>query len=171
MIYLLSQILDRSAERFPDREAFRCDGEGLTYGELLQRANGLAHWLVDHGVKRGDRVGIYLNKSLESAIAIYGIWKAGAAYVPLDPSTPLARTTYSLNQCNIRHLITQPSKRRRLPDILSASPQVQWVVGLPQSAVPEASLTRCDWADLPLSDLAPSVNLVAQDLADRKSVV
>ena len=73
MIYLLSQILDRSAEQFPEREAFRCDGASLTYGELLRRANGLAHKLVDLGVKRGDRVGIYLNKSLESAIAIYGI--------------------------------------------------------------------------------------------------
>ncbi|MEL6816948.1 MAG: AMP-binding protein, partial [Cyanobacteria bacterium J06598_3] len=72
MMYLLSQILDRSAARYPDHEAFRCEGVGLTYAELLQRANGLAQWLVDSGVERGDRIGIYLNKCLESAIAVYG---------------------------------------------------------------------------------------------------
>ncbi len=88
MMYLLSHILDRSAEQFSEREAFRCEGKRLTYGELLQQANGLAHTLIDLGVQRGDRVGIYLSKSLESAVAIYGIWKAGAAYVPVDPSAP-----------------------------------------------------------------------------------
>ncbi|MGB7086563.1 MAG: AMP-binding protein [Phormidesmis sp.] len=105
MIYLLSQILDRSAERFPEREAFCCEGKGITYAELLRRANGLAHWLVTNGVRRGDRVGIYLNKSLESAIALYGIWKAGAAYVPLDPSAPISRNRYVIEHCGIRHLI------------------------------------------------------------------
>lgn len=118
MLYLLSQILDRSAEQFPDHDAFRCDGQGITYGDLLRRANGLAHWLIEHGVQRGDRVGIYLSKSLETAIAVYGIWKAGAAYVPLDPSAPIARTAYAINHCGIRHLITQRSKRSRLPDLL-----------------------------------------------------
>ncbi|MEO1619426.1 MAG: amino acid adenylation domain-containing protein [Cyanobacteria bacterium J06632_3] len=179
MVYLLSQILDRSAERYCEREAFRCEGEGLTYGDLLRRANGLAHWLVDHGVKRGDRVGIYLNKSLESAISIYGIWKAGAAYVPLDPSAPLSRIAYSINHCSIRHLITHRSKRRKLPELLSIVPDVRWVVGIPDSLKlgeelgeeleeaerKNAVLTRCDWEDLPLCDHAPNVHLLAQDLA------
>ncbi|MEM1256184.1 MAG: AMP-binding protein [Cyanobacteria bacterium P01_H01_bin.21] len=133
MIYLLSQILDRSAEQFPEREAFRCDGKSLTYGELLRQANGLAHQLVDLGVRRGDRVGIYLSKSLESAIAIYGIWKAGAAYVPLDPGAPVARTAYAINHCGIRHLVTQKSKRMRMADLLDAT-AVGAPVGAPHAA-------------------------------------
>ncbi|MEL6815716.1 MAG: amino acid adenylation domain-containing protein [Cyanobacteria bacterium J06598_3] len=170
MIYLLSQILDRSAERFPDRAAFRCEGESITYGELLGRANGLAHWLVANGVERGDRVGIYLSKSLESAIAMYGIWKAGAAYVPLDPSAPRARLSFVIDHCGISHLVTQKSKRRKLPELLKASPTVRAVVGVPddfelESLASGGELVRCDWSALPVREVAPAVRLVAQDLA------
>ncbi|MBE9066940.1 amino acid adenylation domain-containing protein [Leptolyngbya cf. ectocarpi LEGE 11479] len=165
MIYLLSQILDRSAEQFPDHEAFRCDGESLTYGELLRRANGLAHTLISMGVKRGDRVGIYLSKSLESAVAIYGVWKAGAAYVPLDPGAPVARTAYAINHCGIRHLITQKSKRMRIPDLLAASPNLGCVIGLPESFDLERSMDRCDWPDISPSDASPNVRVMEQDLA------
>ncbi|NEP55209.1 MAG: long-chain fatty acid--CoA ligase, partial [Moorea sp. SIO3C2] len=141
MIYLLSQILDQSAARFPERDAFRCNGQGLTYKQLLQQANGLAHVLVDYGVKRGDRVGIYLNKSLESAIALYGIWKAGAAYVPLDPSAPIARTAYAINHCGIRHLITHKAKRRQIPDLVAAAPHLSHGIGLPEENL--SSLQGC----------------------------
>ena len=172
MIYLLSQILDHSAEKFPEREAFCCDGKSLTYRELLRRANGLAHKLIDLGVQRGDRVGIYLSKSLESAIAIYGIWKAGAAYVPLDPSAPVARTAYAINHCGIRHLITQKSQRMRMADLLDAiaveSPHavpLQHIIGLPETFTLDHGVNHCDWLDIHLSDTPPSVNLMEQDLA------
>lgn len=173
MIYLLSQILDSASNRFPNHQAFRCEGKAITYAELLRRANGLAHWLVENGVRRGDRVGIYLSKSLESAVSIYGIWKAGAAYVPLDPAAPIARTAYVVNHCGIRHLITQPSKRRKLPQLLAASPELRWIVGLPDSfdlsadlnVRSEQTIIRCEWAGLPSEETAPDVRLVAKDLA------
>ncbi|MEM9484038.1 MAG: amino acid adenylation domain-containing protein [Cyanobacteria bacterium P01_F01_bin.116] len=175
MMYLLSQILDRSAEQFPDRDAFRCDGKSLTYVELLRRANGLAHILIAMGVQRGDRVGIYLSKSLESAIALYGIWKAGAAYVPLDPAAPIARTAYAINHCNIRHLITQKSKRMRMPELLEATlgasdgaplqQPLQCVIGLPDGFELKGIVDRCDWANILPSDVSPSVRLMEQDLA------
>ncbi|MEL7511580.1 MAG: amino acid adenylation domain-containing protein [Cyanobacteria bacterium J06554_3] len=173
VIYLLSQILDRSAEQFPDKEAFRCEGEGITYALLLRRANGLAQWLAAHGVKRGDRVGIYLPKSLASAIAIYGIWKAGAAYVPLDPSAPPARISHMLNDCDVRHLITHKSKRRQLPEVLANAPSVTCVVGVPETvdlAVGSGGdlgtdIIRCDWDELPVSENSPDIKVLAQDLA------
>ena len=165
MVYLLSQILDRSAQRYPDHEAFRCEGVGLTYAELLQRANGLAQWLVAAGVERGDRVGIYLNKCLESAIAVYGIWKAGAAYVPLDPNAPTERTAYAMNHCGIRCLITQKGRRLRIPDLLAATPNLSCIVGLPDSFELAKPLIRCDWANLPVVDDAPTVRTIEQDLA------
>ncbi|MEL6327857.1 MAG: amino acid adenylation domain-containing protein [Cyanobacteria bacterium J06626_23] len=165
MMYLLSQILDRSAERFPQREAFRFEGEGLTYEQLLLRANGLALMLVNHGVRRGDRVGIYLNKGFESAIALYGIWKAGAAYVPLDPSAPIARTAYAINHCGIRHLITQKAKRTRMPDLLNAAPGLAFILGLPKSFELASSIERCDWSEVVPSETPPAVSLMEQDLA------
>ncbi len=63
----------------------RFSGKSLSYAELESRTNSLARLLIEQGVRRGDRVGIFMNKGLESAVAIYGIMKAGAAYVPLGP--------------------------------------------------------------------------------------
>ena len=167
MIYLLSQILDRSAERFPDQDAFRYEGKSLTYAQLWYRANGLAGWLREQGVQRGDRVGIYLSKSLETAIAVYGIWKAGAAYVPLDPSAPIARTALAIHQCGIRHLLTQKSKRSRLPALLEAAPNITCVLGLPENLdqpLPR-TITRCDWNAIPKQESAPAARLMEQDIA------
>jgi len=62
MIYLLPHTVEQSAKTFPHKEAFRCDEVGLTYADLNSKMNQIARTLVDHGVKRGDRVGIYLHK-------------------------------------------------------------------------------------------------------------
>ncbi|MEM7065587.1 MAG: amino acid adenylation domain-containing protein [Cyanobacteria bacterium P01_B01_bin.77] len=171
MIYLLSQILDQSVKQFSDHEAFRCDGESLTYGELLRRANGLAHTLVSMGVRRGDRVGIYLSKSLESTVAIYGIWKAGAAYVPLDPGAPTSRTAYAINHCGIRHLITQKSKRMKIPGLLDATvgayhgTPLRYIVGLPENFELEHGVKHCAWSEIFPSNTPPTVKVMEQDLA------
>src|ERR1700716_920586 len=84
MAYLLPQLLSRSAARDPAREAVAFKDELLTYGELEQASNRLAHVLIAAGVGRGDRVGIYLAKSPVSLISIYGILKTGAARRTLD---------------------------------------------------------------------------------------
>ena len=86
MLFLLPHAVDRSAQRFGDRQAVGFLDERLTYGQLARRANGLARVLIDQGVKRGDRVGILMSKSIRCPEAIHGIMKAGAAYVPLDPA-------------------------------------------------------------------------------------
>jgi acyl-CoA synthetase (AMP-forming)/AMP-acid ligase II len=114
MVFLLPQTIDRAAERFPEKEAVRFYDQHLTYAELARRSNSLAHFLVEQGVKRGDRVGVYMNKCLASAVAIYGIMKAGAAYVSLDASAPIARLAYVARDCGIRHLITERGKERCL---------------------------------------------------------
>src|SRR5262245_19267088 len=104
MIHSLSQVLEQAAARYPEREAVRCQQQSLSYAQLQARAARLAAALAQHGVQRGERVGIYLNKSLESVVAIYGIMRAGAAYVPLDPFAPVARLRQIINDCGIRCL-------------------------------------------------------------------
>ena len=112
MIYLLPQAVDQSADKYPDHEAMRFNGQGLTYAELAHRTDKLARLLIDQGVRKGDRVGIYLNKSLESAVAIYGIMKAGAAYVPLDPLAPISRLKLVIEDCGIRQIVSHPPKAK-----------------------------------------------------------
>ncbi len=110
MLYLLPRAVDLAVQRFPEREAVRYSGQSLTYAGLASRANGLAHILRYQGLNCGDRVGIFMNKSLDSAVAMHGIMKAGGAYVPLDPFAPVSRIAYMIRDCGIRHLVTTDLK-------------------------------------------------------------
>ncbi len=122
MIYLLSHAITEAAGRSPDHEAIRFAGVGLTYAALAERAAQLARFLAENGVARGDRVGIYMNKSLESVIALYGIMLAGAAYVPLDPFAPVARLAFVIRDCGIRCLISRDDKAEQLRQMLDIGP-------------------------------------------------
>ena len=107
---LVHDLVAGSAERFPTRTAV-VDGErSLTYAELDATANRLAHLLAAHGVRHGDRVGLYLEKSLEAVVGIYGILKAGGTYVPLDPAAPPARLGAIARDAGLRCLITGSEK-------------------------------------------------------------
>jgi amino acid adenylation domain-containing protein len=165
MIYLLAQIVDSTAERYPDKEAFRFYDQSLTYAELVQRSNSLARLLVELGVKRGDRVGVFLHKSLETAVAVYGIMKAGAAYVPLDPLTPLPRLAQILESCEIRQLVTQPQKRTVLAELSRMDNELDYVIGL--NPLPDVSLPTISWDEVfKEPDISPAYEgITEQDMA------
>jgi amino acid adenylation domain-containing protein len=95
---------------FPDKEAVRIQGAGVTYVELDLFTNQLAHALLSIGVRRGDRVGIYVHKSLASIVSVFGILKAGGVYVPLDPGAPARRLAYIMRNCDIRVVLTSTEK-------------------------------------------------------------
>src|SRR3981081_2541669 len=85
MSYILQQLLTRSAALYPTKVAVWARGHSLTYGELEERSNQLAHLLRARGVKKGDRVGLFFPKCVESLVCMFGVLKAGGVYVPLDP--------------------------------------------------------------------------------------
>ncbi len=93
----------------PDVTAVRCGGASLTYRELDELSSLLTCELQTRGVKRGDRVGLCLERSVELLIGIYGILKAGAAYVPLDPRLPTQRLTYMIRDSGTAVCVTQTS--------------------------------------------------------------
>lgn len=117
MTYLLSQIIDNAAQKFPALQAFRFQGNTATYADLSTWTNQLANVLIEQGVKRRDRVGIFMNKCLEMPVAVHGIMKAGAAYVPIDPAAPAERLKFIINDCNISVLIADKTKGRLLGTI------------------------------------------------------
>jgi len=140
MVKTLSQILDNTAQKHPNIEAFKCGNAVLSYAEILQKTNQFATHLVSLGVQKGDRVGIYLERSIETAIAIYGIMKAGAAYVPLDPSAPQSRIVFLLNDCNIEHLITSKLQVKKVMKFLEQETPLQSIIGVnKEMAVPTIS--------------------------------
>jgi amino acid adenylation domain-containing protein len=100
--------LDATVRRSPGRTAVEDPGRAtLTYGELDALSDRLRDRLVSLGVKPGDRVGMYLVKSVDAIAAIYGILKAGAAYVPVDPTAPPARCAYIHSNCSVRVVIAE----------------------------------------------------------------
>ena len=99
-------MFEQQAEARPDDIALVCADQRMTYGELERRANQLARFLRSLGVRRGDCVGLWLERSLDAYIALLGILKAGAAYVPLDPDCPAERAAFILSDCHARVLVT-----------------------------------------------------------------
>jgi amino acid adenylation domain-containing protein len=114
MAYILQQLLSKSAARFPEKPAVWARGRSISYRELEERSNQLAQLLVESGVRKGDRVGLFFPKSVESVVSMFAILKAGGVYVPLDPQAPVDRIGYIIGNCGIRVLITQDEKRRAL---------------------------------------------------------
>ena len=90
-------------------------GQSLTYAELDQRANALAHHLLDLGVRPDDRVAIVARRGLDTLVGLLAILKAGAAYVPLDPAHPAERLSYLLEDSAPLAVLTQRGLRGHLP--------------------------------------------------------
>ena len=108
------QIIEAQAERAPQAIALSIGGESLSYEQLNQRANRLAHKLRAQGVGPEVRVGLAVERGFEMIIGLLAILKAGGAYVPLDPDSPSARLGYLLEDSGIALLLTQAEVRTRL---------------------------------------------------------
>ncbi|MEH2003498.1 MAG: condensation domain-containing protein [Nostoc sp.] len=102
----IHQLFEAQVESTPDAVAVVFQNEQLTYRELNSRANQLAHYLRSLGVQTNELVGICLDRSLEMVVGVLGILKAGAAYLPLDPKHPQARTAFMVEDSQVKVLLT-----------------------------------------------------------------
>ncbi|THA54595.1 non-ribosomal peptide synthetase [Streptomyces sp. A1136] len=112
----LHETFARHARRRPDAVAVSCEGRSLTYAELDGRAEALAVRLRAAGVGRESLVGLFLDRGLDTAVAILGVFKAGGGYVPMDPLYPAARLARILGDATPHVLITHDALRGALPD-------------------------------------------------------
>ncbi|MDX7999530.1 amino acid adenylation domain-containing protein [Xenorhabdus sp. Reich] len=103
----IHQLIERQVQRDPDAVAVEFGEQTLTYAELDQQANQLAHFLIQQGVGTGVCVGLSVDRSLEAVVCFLAILKAGGAYVPMDPHYPLERNRYVIENARLRLLITQ----------------------------------------------------------------
>ncbi|MWC27752.1 non-ribosomal peptide synthetase/MFS transporter [Paenibacillus sp. MMS18-CY102] len=101
------QQFERQAERLADQEAVRCENKSYTYKQLNEKANQMARYLGQLGVKSETVVGLYLDRSLDMMAGLLGVMKSGGAYVPLDPKNPIERVKTVIQEAGVSILFTE----------------------------------------------------------------
>jgi len=110
-------IFEEQVKNHPNDIALICEDKTLTYKELNKKANSLAHHLIEKGVKSNDIVCIMTNRSFETIVCMMGILKAGAAFFNVDPTYPIERTKYYLEDSKTRYVLTQKELKDRVESI------------------------------------------------------
>ena len=112
----LPQLFEQQVGRSPDAPACVAGDTALSYSELNARANQLAHFLIAREIGPGTLIGICLNRTESILVALLGILKTGAAYLPLDPTYPQERLAYILEDAQAKLVITEEAVQGFLPD-------------------------------------------------------
>lgn len=110
-------IFESQVKHHPDDIAIICEDMSLTYDELNKKANSLAHHLIQKGIGANDIVCIMTNRSFETIVCMMAILKAGAAFFNVDPTYPIDRTKYYLEDSKTRYVLTQKELRDRVSSI------------------------------------------------------
>lgn len=113
----LHELFEHNAAHKPDASAIFFREEKVTYRELDQRANQLAHFLIQQGIEHESRVGLCADRSVEMVVGILGILKAGAAFVPIDPTYPADRLDFMIDDSDVEILLSQKALKHAFPEI------------------------------------------------------
>ena len=170
MAFLLHQLLSESAAKYPDREAIAFRDQSMTYAELERETNKLAHTLLGIGVDRGEQVGIYMNRCITSIVAVFGILKAGATYVPIDPMSPPSRLGYIMNKCGMKFMLTFQEKLANIERVFPENSSLEGILVMNGSDSGSRSLGSTkliDWQEIRgvTRGGAPWTNAIDSDLA------
>jgi non-ribosomal peptide synthetase component F len=112
---LLPQLFEMQAVKTPHHIAVYFNQDTLTYAQLNDKANALAHHLIAKGSRPGSLVGLCIERSCNLIVGVLGILKAGAGYVPLDPEYPQERLQYMMETAQMPLLITNKNLEAKLP--------------------------------------------------------
>lgn len=116
----MHEQFETQVRRIPHKKAVRHGADDLSYAELNRKSNQLAHYLIRRGVEFDSRVGVCLERSLESVIALLAILKAGGAYVPLSPDYPAERLNYMLTDSQVKVLLASRKTMAKTGDTTTA---------------------------------------------------
>ncbi len=114
----IPEVFYQAADAFANRIALSFDGGQMTYRELNEQSNQIAHMLLSSGIKKGDFVALVMERSQEALIALLGIMKAGGVYVPIDPSYPKERCQYLLSDTCAPFILTKSEHSQLIVDLL-----------------------------------------------------
>ncbi|MGC1088459.1 MAG: acyl-CoA ligase (AMP-forming), exosortase A system-associated [Candidatus Acidiferrum sp.] len=155
MDYLTHHMLRTSAKRAPEKEALVHGAERLSYAEVASKTAGIAHGLRNAGVLQGDRVGIYLEASVQQVLSIFGISEAGAVFVPINGTLFPEQVAHVARDCGMKGLITSKNKLAALMEVLPQIPSLEFLVLIEDGEQPAVQLRVhsfrefCELAPLP----------------------
>lgn len=160
-------LLDRGVERYGSQCAIAMETRRISYDELASSANRIARSLLRHGIGKGERVLLWTNRSPEAVAAIWGILKAGAAYVPMDPMLPAERLAAIASDCQVTGIVSASDHASQIEQALrgGASMRAVWML----DDINEDHISTCpviNGAEIGReSSVTPTLDLDGEDLA------
>jgi len=149
MSELLHHLVEKSARHHPALPAIAYKGQVLSYQSLRHQMEEAARGFAGLGLKRRERIGIYLEKRLETALAIFGAAAAGCVAVPINPILKPRQVGYILRDCNVRLLVTSAQRAADLAEEIANSPDLRLVVAVDGGATTEATgATFLGWSEM-----------------------
>jgi acyl-CoA ligase (AMP-forming) (exosortase A-associated) len=140
MDYLIWHLLNESARRAPHKEALVHRDQRLSYHDVARCTAGLAAGLRSNGVKRGERIGIYLEASVPQVISIFGVSQAEGVYVPISALLHAEQVAHIARDCGMKVLITTPAKLKSLSEVLPQMTSLEFLVITSEDEIPEVRL-------------------------------
>ncbi len=131
----IADLAEHAIDAVPDRVALICDDEQLTYAQLEEKANRLAHYLIDQGVKKDDKVGLYCRNRIEIAIAMLGIVKAGAILVNVNFRYVEGELKYLFENSDMVALVHERRYADRVANVLPETPNVKTILAISDDSV------------------------------------
>ena len=165
---LLPELLARTAARQPDAVALTCGAASLGYGALDAAVRRFADGVLGLGLQRAERVGIYLEKRLETVVASFGAPAAGGVFVPLNPLLKPEQAAFVMQDCDVRVLVTSPERLALLAPLLAACRSLRQVVltgALSQPVELPPTVALVGWDELLDSPPAAAHRVLDVDMA------
>jgi acyl-CoA ligase (AMP-forming) (exosortase A-associated) len=147
---LLHELLRVAAQRWPAAPALTSGASTLNYAELDAAVSAFAAGLVQRGLPRAARVGIYLEKRVETVVASFGAPAAGAVFVPMNPLLKPEQVGFIARDCGVRVLVTSPERLALLAPVIAGCPALTHIVTTEAVAEPPplpAGMALVSWAD------------------------
>ena len=140
----VESFLENSARQMPHKTALVCGERRLTYNQLEQMCNRLAHALIAGGVEKGDRVAVHLDNSVEAVVAIFAVLKAGAVVMMVNPTTKPDKLAYLLNNARAHTVILSTRKAMAMQAGSAQMPDLRCVIYTPNGKLnPSATGKTC----------------------------
>jgi len=168
MVSFLHQLIEHSAKDKPSNIALQSKAESLTYEELNQQVQLTANGLASLGLNKGERVGIYLNKTVSAVATIFATSKAGGIFVPINPVLKAQQVKHIIEDASISLLVTNHSRLNSLRSILPSTDSITHIVLVDDYKQPEiqGSIKVISWQELiALPNSEPAIASISENEA------